>query len=232
MSAERVDEFDEERAAGYDERIRQVSVGYESMHACVGAVLGEALPERAEILVCGSGTGREIVELAGVSSGWRFTAVDPSPAMLSQCEARLGERGVADRVSLICDEIQAVEGDRYFDAATSIYVAHFIQEMEERVQYFEAIGGQLKEGGVLAFADLYRPEAESRDPSMKQVWRRWMRHNGMSDEAVADAFERIDSDISFLREDELASCLKQAGFGVPRRFFQALMWGGWLVGGK
>lgn len=228
MSAERIDEFDEERAAGYDQRIRKVSVGYESMHACVAATLGAALPERAEILVCGSGTGREILELAGMSQGWRFTAVDPSASMLGQCETRMKERGIADRVSLICDEIQAVERAGQFDAATSIYVAHFIQEMEERVQYFEAIGGQLKEDGLLVFADLYRPESVADDVSMEKVWRRWMRHNGMTEAEVEEAFERIDSDIRFLAEDELNRCVKRAGFGAPRRFFQALMWGAWV----
>ena len=46
---------------------------------------GWTLPEDAQILAVGAGTGVEISHLAAVFPKWRFTALDPSGAMLAEC---------------------------------------------------------------------------------------------------------------------------------------------------
>jgi hypothetical protein len=55
--------FDEERAAGYDDRIRRVAPGYEALQAALPSVMGTPAPD-ARVLVVGAGTGAELLAMA------------------------------------------------------------------------------------------------------------------------------------------------------------------------
>ena len=69
--------FDEERAAGYDDRIRRVAPGYEALQAALPSVMGTPAPD-ARVLVVGAGTGAEILAMARARPDWRFTAIGRS----------------------------------------------------------------------------------------------------------------------------------------------------------
>jgi len=64
-------------ASGYDSKLARMAPIHNGLYFLLESVLGE-LPQDAWILCVGVGTGTELIHLAGVFPGWRFTAVEPS----------------------------------------------------------------------------------------------------------------------------------------------------------
>ncbi|BAY86692.1 hypothetical protein NIES267_62030 [Calothrix parasitica NIES-267] len=62
----------------YDEMARLVLPGYEAMHQMALACLRAKLPDEANLLVVGAGTGMELVKFAEGNSNWKILGVDPS----------------------------------------------------------------------------------------------------------------------------------------------------------
>jgi len=48
-----------------------------------------------------------------------------------------------------------------------------------------------------------------------------------SGEFYGSAFARIERQIDFVPEDELARILEETGFDAPTRFYQCFSWGAW-----
>lgn len=219
--------FDEERAAAYDDRIRRLAPGYDALHEMIASVAATRLADDAHLLVVGAGTGEEIVRLGQVRSGWHFTAVDPSAEMLERCRERVEDEGIDNRVTYVQDRLENLPTDVRFDGATSVFVAHFLQDPAAKRRYFHAIARRLRSGAPLLLADLFEGPSEGAVAPMVAAWRRSLRQAGMSAEAVEHVFDRMDRQIDFASEDGLAQTLSDAGFGSPTRFYQALLWGGW-----
>jgi len=219
--------FDAERAAAYDDRIRRLAPGYDVLHEAIGCVAATQLSDDAHVLVAGAGTGTEIVTLGQTQPEWQFTAVDPSAEMLKQCRERVEAAGLAARVSYVQERVEDLSTDVRFDGATSVFVAHFIQDRAEKRRYFRALARRLRPGAPLLLADLFRgPSGEAFDP-LVVAWRRAMRRAGTSAKEVERLFDRMDRQIDFVSADVLAQILAEAGFDVPIRFYQNFLWGGW-----
>src|SRR5688500_13124922 len=91
--------------------------GLADLHRMVTLLLAEGAPSAAHLLVVGAGGGLELVSLATARPDWRFTGVDPSPAMLDL--ARKAIEPFAERVQLIEGIVdQASAGP--FDGATCL----------------------------------------------------------------------------------------------------------------
>jgi len=219
--------FDEERAAAYDDRIRRLSPGYDVLHDAIASVAASLLGGDAHVLAVGAGTGTEIVRLARVRPGWRFTAVDPSAEMLDQCRERVEEEGLGARVEYVCDRVGALPDESRFDAATSVFVAHFIQEPTAKQHFFRAIARRVRSGAPLILTDLYEGASGDAREQLTAAWRRAVRRSGMEAETVENAFARMDRQINFVPEDELVQILDETGFAAPTRFYQCFLWGAW-----
>jgi tRNA (cmo5U34)-methyltransferase len=219
--------FDEERAAAYDQRIRRLTPGYDVLHDALASVAASLLGDDAHVLVVGVGTGTEIVRLARAQPGWRFTAVDPSTEMLDRCRERVEVEELGPRVEYRCDRVEALSDEARFDAATSVFVAHFIQDRRAKRRFFRAIAHRVRPGAPLLLADLYEGASGDAREQLTAAWRRAVRRAGMEAEAVENAFARMGRQIDFVPEDELAKLLDETGFSAPTRFYQCFLWGAW-----
>jgi tRNA (cmo5U34)-methyltransferase len=219
--------FDEERAAAYDERIRRLAPGYDVLHDALASVAGSLLGDDAHVLVVGAGTGTEIVRLAQVRPGWRFIAVDPSTEMLDQCRKRIEAEELGPRVEYRCDRVEALSEVSRFDAATSMFVAHFIQDRDAKRRFFRAVARRLQPRAPFLLADLYKCSSGEALEQLTAAWRRAVRRAGMDAEVVENAFDRMERQIDFVPEDELARILDETGFSAPTRFYQCFLWGAW-----
>ncbi len=77
--------FDSSRAAEYERQSRIALAGYDACHELSACMLAAALGSggSAHVLVAGAGGGaREVLTAGALEPGWRFTAVDPSEAMM------------------------------------------------------------------------------------------------------------------------------------------------------
>lgn len=223
-----VQQFDAERAAAYDTRIRRLAPGYDALQNAVVSVLASRLPDSAHLLVAGAGTGTEIVTMGTAHPQWRFTAVDPSPDMLQRCRTRVADAGLDGRVEYVCERAESRPKKQHFDAATSLLVAHFLHGKEAKQQYFHALAEQLLPGAPLAWADLYRPSAERDFRRLWTAWRETM-STRMAEDEVSRAFERMKDGISFVRPGTLERIVTAAGFAAPTQIYQHLLWGAWAA---
>lgn len=221
-----IQSFDEERAATYDESIRTVAPGYEVLHEAIAAMMSATLNANAHLLVVGTGTGAEIIEMGRAHPEWQFTAVDPSPAMLDQCRANVSAAGLDDRVEYVVKRVEALSERARFDGATSIFVAHFLSPMDAKQRFFEAIRDQLKPKAPFGIADLYAAEDEQND--CRRAWRTWVARKCGTDE-MERRFSRIDENISFIQEDQLQALLHCADFSSLTRLYQCFQWGAWVT---
>jgi len=222
------DYFSPELSSQYDRKIRASIPGYEALHAMTHDFLGLALPETANILVVGAGTGMELVTLGLAHPHWLFTAVDLSKDMIAICRNAVSAEGLNDRVRIHHGKTDELPQNEFYDAATSILVSHFILSREEKTAHFEAISALLRPAAPLITADLV---AKTGNPHFEYFIKVWLTHkvnSGMSKKEVEDDFERSRKAVSFIPEDEYCDILKKTGFADIHQFYRALLFCGWI----
>jgi tRNA (cmo5U34)-methyltransferase len=219
--------FDEERAAAYDVKIRRLAPGYDVLHEAIASVADTMLPDEAHIIAVGVGTGAELATLGRTQPEWRFTAVDPSAEMLNRCRQRVEAEGLESRVGYVHDRVEDLSVDTRFDGATSVFVSHFLQDPAAKRRYFRAVARTLRPGSPLFFADLFGDPSGTAFTHRVAAWRQAIRQAGLSEGETGRTFDRIERQIAFVPEDELATLVNDAGLETPTRFYQCFLWGGW-----
>jgi|SRR5919109_2857723 SAM-dependent methyltransferase len=137
---------------GFEKRIlASRSYGWFSRTALVPWLVRFAgLPERADVLELGCGSGWNAEGLLRHFPGWRYTATDYDPDMVELARRRL--RGFDDRVAVEqadATSLQYPEGS--FDVVVAIGVWHHVGVWEKAT--LEA-GRVLRDGGKLVLLDL------------------------------------------------------------------------------
>jgi tRNA (cmo5U34)-methyltransferase len=186
-------------------------------------LLAEQAPGDARILVVGAGGGLELAAMAKARPAWRFTGVDPSPAMLDL--ARRAVLPFTDRVDLVAGTVdQAPPGP--FDGATCLLVLHFL-DRSERLRTLQAIRRRLKPGARIVVAHHAPPDD---DPG------RWMARSaafgdhGSSDPAKSEATGKMMTErLPLIAPDAEEALLRKAGFLDVALFYAALSFRGWFA---
>ena len=132
-------------ASGYDSKLARMAPINNGLYFLLESVLAE-LPQDARILCVGVGTGTELIHLAGVFPGWRFTAVEPSGAMLDICRKRVDEVGLSSRCSFHEGYLESLPLEEMHDAATCFLVSQFILDAQARSDFFRQIAEQTRAG--------------------------------------------------------------------------------------
>lgn len=221
-------DFDAEYGAGYDTLIRQVVPGYDDLHLSVLAALAP-VPDGAEVLVVGIGSGSELVTLGRGRPGWKVTGVEPSEQMIRITGARLQRAGLDARVRIHHGYADDLPPGAAFDAATLICVLHFLPDDGAKLALLRAIAGRLKPGAALVLVD------GCGDPGTREfalAWDSWMefiRQKGLTGTEL-DAYRRqVEAGVHFVPERRLAELLEDAGFTGIQPFYRAFVFGGWLA---
>lgn len=223
------DTFHADRARRYDDTIRRVIPGYDTLHAMTALFLRTELPDAARLLVVGAGTGQELKILSEAAPDWQFTACDPAAGMLSVAETRLREAGVLDRVALhacIADDLPDAPP---FDAATCLLVLHFIPDDGGKLAVLKSIAARVKAGAPLILSDMYEDPDSPRFQRLITVWTEWQLKAGIDPAEVEKGIAHVRRDIHFVSETRLAELLDQAGFTAPERFFGAFLFAGYIA---
>ncbi|EKD40725.1 MAG: Methyltransferase type 12, partial [uncultured bacterium] len=91
--------------------------------------------------------------------------------MLNACQNRAAEAGMENRVTFCNGRLQEYQPLSLFDAASSVFVAHFIKGREEKLAYFRSIAANLKPGGLLVLADLF---GDKSSPDFSRLLHTWL----------------------------------------------------------
>lgn len=197
--------------------------GLSDLHRMTQLLLAEAAPAAAQVLVVGAGGGLELVSLATARPGWRFTGVDPSPAMLDL--ARQAVAPFADRVHLVTGFVDQVPAGP-FDGATCLLTLHFL-DRDERLRTLREIHRRLRPGARLV-VDHHAPPAGNTE--------RWMARSiafGAGDHpdpaAITSASRLMSRRLPLLTPRDEEDLLREAGFVDVELFHAAFSFRGWVA---
>src|SRR5690606_27335921 len=118
---------------------------------------------------------------------WRFTALEPSGAMLEACRARAEAEGFADRCRFHHGYLDSLPADAPFDAATCFLVSQFLVDRDARIGFFAGIAARLRPQGLLASSDLASDTASAAYEVLLPAWMRTM----AAADVAPDALQRI-----------------------------------------
>lgn len=197
--------------------------GLADLHRMTTVLLGERAGRTADILVVGAGGGLELQAMAEARPGWRFTGVDPSPAMLDI--ARRTTAAHAARIALLEGTVDdAPIGP--FGGATCLLVLHFL-DRAERLRSLREIRRRLAPGAALVTAHHASPDGEAE---------RWLARSaafagrGGRDPAQGLASARAMAErLPLLTPAEEEALLREAGFCAPALFYAAFSFRGWVA---
>ncbi len=218
--------FDKERAASYDKQTDLWASGREAMFTFMRLILAD-LPPDAHILCVGVGTGTELIALAQAFPNWRFTAVDPAPAMLDVCRQKIEESGLSARCTFHEGYLDSLPPGESFDAATCLLVSHFFNQSQERSDFFGQIAARLKPSAFLISSDLVLGQSPPVYESLFEVWTRMLRGSGWSEENIENIRTAYGRDVAKLTAPQVESIIEAGGFETPVLFFQTLFIHAW-----
>jgi tRNA (cmo5U34)-methyltransferase len=220
--------FNKEMAAAYDTRNVVFTPLRDSLNFIIRAILTE-LPIDAQILCVGVGTGVELVDLAQAFPQWQFTAVEPAVPMLDICRQRVEESGLTSRCTFHEGYLDSLPASKSFDAATCLFVSHFILQPEERCNFFSQIARRLHPQGYLINADLAADRSSSAYLGVLAVWLGIWKSAGVPDAGLENMRAAYGRDVAVLPPSEVASIIAAGGFDAPVLFFQNLLMHAWYA---
>lgn len=228
MQQERITAIFDQQASSYDRQWSKLAPLNGALHLLAGTMLS-GVPDEARILCVGAGTGAEIMYLAQRFSGWHFTAVEPSMAMLKVCRRRMDEYGLTARCHFHAGYLDSLPGEEAFDAATAFLVSQFILGRPARAAFFRSIAERLRPEGVLISSDLAGDLAAPECRKLLELWFQVMSEADITPERVEKMREAYRRDVAVLPPREVAEIMTQGGFDLPVRFFQAGMIHAWFA---
>lgn len=228
MQQEELKALFDQQAAGYDKQWARMAPIRDGLHLLLESIFAD-LPADARILCVGAGTGAELAYLARKFPRWRFTAVDPSGAMLDVCRERAKTEGYLSRCDFHEGYLDSLSSEGMHDAATCFLVSQFILVQEARREFFRSIARRLLPGGVLASCDLASDVRSKAYDALLRAWLNTMASAGMQAEALERMRAAYAKDVAILPPEAVASIIESAGFESPVQFFQAGLMHAWFA---
>jgi len=187
--------FDEGRAAFYDQGNARLAPTSGALYFLIRAVLSE-LPASARILCVGVGTGLELLHLAKEFPHWQFTAMETAPPMLELCRQRVEENGITSRVTFHEGYIDSLPDVDSFDAATCLFVSHFLSQAEDLRQFLTQIALRLRPNGYFIDAALACNQSSAQYKNLLETWLRMLKSFGMPVEQIEKPPDSFRQDVS------------------------------------
>lgn len=220
--------FDKKMAARYDKSSAKFAPIRDALNLLIRTILAD-LPVNARILCVGVGTGSELLDLAQAFPQWQFTAVEPSAPMLDICRQRVAENGITSRCTFHEGYLDSLPPADSFDAATCLFVSHFIMQPEERSNLFHQIAVRIRPQGYLINADLAYDLSSSDYPGILEIWFQMSK----SAEAPAEQIEKMrqayGTVVAILPPAAVAAIIAAGGFDAPVLCFQNLLMHAWYT---
>lgn len=210
---------------GYADRVARHVPGLHDMHRMCGLLLAERVPSGGRVLVLGAGGGLELKAFADMQPDWRFDGVDPSPEMIEQANAILGDK--VSQVSFHQGYIDdAPPGP--FDGATCLLTLHFLPR-EERLRTVREVHRRLRPGAPFVVAHHSFPNIGAEQD-------KWLRRNaallvssGFPAAAAENSIATMKERLPALSPAEDEAVLREAGFTNVELFYAGFTFKGWVA---
>jgi len=222
--------FDSDRANRYNKQIWKIIPGYEALHNMAYALLGINLSKEANLLIVGSGTGTEIINLSQLNPQWQLMGVEPSPDMMAIAKRKLTEQGLSKQVKLHLGFTDELSESKLYNAATLILVMHFLPDDGTKLALLQNIAKRLKQGATFILADLHGDKDSKHFQDFIAAWKLYQLNVGVaSAEDIEKNVQRRMKTIQFVTEARIIELLQTAGFNDIEQFYSAYSFRGWIA---
>ncbi len=229
MACGRGFDFDGDYGARYDRVIRLVVPGYDGLYPLALGMLRTVADADARVLVVGAGTGSELVTFGTREPNWSLTSVEPSRQMQRQAEQRVLDSGLAERVRFHHGHTADLPGTPLFDAATLIFVMHFLPDDGSKATLLDDIAARLRPGAPLVLVDLHGQPRSKTFTQRMDAWMKYIVTKGVTEAEREQYKEQLAASIHYVTEERIRELLDEAGFANPTSFYGAYLFGGWLA---
>lgn len=212
----------------YDRTVQLALPGYEVMHTMVVACLQAYLPESADLLAVGSGTGMELIRLGNACPQWHFLGIDPSEKMQAIAKDKISHHQLSQRVKLIQGYTQDLPTDILYNAATSILVMHFIPPAG-KLEFLQSIAQRLHPSAPFVLVDVFGEKTSQELKQLMPILQAYWDEMGVPRQKQQEFSARFDQGAYPVAETSILNLLEQAGFEKTMRFYTGLWVGGWLA---
>nr|WP_297917356.1 class I SAM-dependent methyltransferase [uncultured Allomuricauda sp.] len=213
--------FEGDRAFNYDNFVQQWIPNYDYFMSTVSRLLSSVTEKT--LLSVGCGTGNEILVLKETDAKWSVVGVDPSPEMIEIARKKLAH---LKKLKLIVGEVEHLDYQNYFGAASLILVLHFIRYPKEKLKLLAEIYNRLKPGAPLIIMGIFGNKEQLRvNLDVLQS----LLPQELSQKEITERLERITTRLYRTSENDLVKLLVRAGFQKPTRFFQCSIYSGWIT---
>jgi tRNA (cmo5U34)-methyltransferase len=199
--------------------------GLDGLHRAMRAIFDTVLHDRATILVVGAGGGHELQTLGASSRSYALVGVDPSPEMLGIARACVRADGLGPRTELVEGTVDSLPDDRRFDAASALFVMHFLPDDGSKARFLDGIRKRLERGAPYIHVDVCL-DGPSEFERLQPVYAAHAVLGGLSPDAADRVAARVGT-MPVLPERVTRERLEQSGFRVVTPFFRGLWYAGW-----
>jgi tRNA (cmo5U34)-methyltransferase len=227
MKQEELNTLFDQQAAGYDKQWARMSPIRENLYFLLESLFAP-LPAAARILSVGAGTGAELAHLARIFPGFRFTAVDPSSAMIDVCRRRAEADGFSSRCDFHVGYVDSLPAEEAYHGATCFLVSQFILDQALRQSFFRDIATRLRPGGLLASSDLASDTRSNDYAVLLPAWISTMAAAGVQPEVLERTRAAYAKDVAILPSSVVSSIIVAGGFESSVQFFQAGLMHAWI----
>jgi len=198
--------------------------GIDAMHTMAVQLLEETMSTSGHVLVLGAGGGHELRAFSRARPDWQFTAVDPSPQMLTAAQASLELAPINWIEGYIED---APEGP--FDAATCLLTLHLIPDDGHKLSTLSEIHSRLEPGAAFVLVDNCLDFASPEADRGLARYMAYARSQGASEEMLSSLRTELPVKSESIAEARELELLGQAGFRDVELFYAGLSWRGWVA---
>jgi tRNA (cmo5U34)-methyltransferase len=187
------------------------------------------LPEKANLLVVGAGTGIELVQLGKTNPQWQILGLDPSANMLAVAQQSIERHGLSKRVNLYQGYTHELPTTPLYDGATCILVMHFLPDDGSKLTLLQSIFQRLSSSSCFVLVDVFGDIASATFAHLVSILKVYWKQVGIDLEKIAEAQKNINQGLYPISELRVLELLQQAGFENITRFYTGLWVGGWIA---
>ncbi|HEX6479091.1 MAG TPA: class I SAM-dependent methyltransferase [Ktedonobacteraceae bacterium] len=215
----------------YEQTVKRVNMGYDLTFLLTECFLQALGKSDLHLLVIGAGGGAEVERFLPRNPGWKITGVDPSQQMLAQAQAKVAVFDLGERVTLVQGTIEHLAPDMRFDAATCLYVLHFLLD-DAKLALLRTVRDRLQPGAPLYLISGVRVDETNfgvTNPQLRAdflgAWRHYGEVMGMPAEQMAGIVAQLAEQMSqpqVATADRVQELLREAGFTHVAPFYSIL----------
>jgi len=214
----------------YDSAIRSFCGAYEEIFRLSYCCLKAVVPEHAEVLVVGAGTGMEIIQFGSLCPAWSFYGIDPSEKMLSLAKGKISEKNIKNKITLVQGYADDLDSGERFDGATCILVMHFLKDNGSKLDLLKSISRRLKPEAPLVLVDGCGEPGSAVFEENLRAWKQYPVALGLEPDYVEKAFRKtILKMVQFVPESRILELLDEAGFKNIFKFYTGFLYNGWTA---